>query len=438
MPGSEETRPTIFSNIDFTSVHTTWVHRYNKDNLINELARRNLKTTGIVSELRNRLIAYLKGESTQDDFVLTTNNLDFIPNPQTEYHKSLTIKNTMDNKRPFFQPGTFSGNISENIDSFIKKFERAAIINGWSDTEKTQYIVVYLEGAAMTFYDNLVDSSTNLNWSELVNKLRLEFEPIAQTDMLRLMLEKRKQASDEQTVAYINEAESLCRRIDSKMSQVEMVRNIMKGLKPSIARYIGMLDNNTIEDLKKNVRKYEMIEFMITGEVEKSPFEIQTEIIKNNIQQINSNKNNTNNKLMEEIENLKQTVELLKNTQISNNNNPYSNKYQSNPTNNRFNNNYNRNKWQGQAPQRNHYNQKYQKYQQYNNKEQVFQSNLSNPNNNQFKNNTNTILKQCTFCHKTNHNEDECFSKRKTICQICSNVGHTANACHIFINKQKN
>lgn len=77
--------------------------------------------------------------------------------------------------------------------------------------------------------------------------------------MLRLMLEKRKQAPDEQTVSYINETESLCRRIDCYMSQDEMVRNIMKGLKPSIANYIGILDNNSLEELKRNVRKYEII-----------------------------------------------------------------------------------------------------------------------------------------------------------------------------------
>ncbi|KAF0717390.1 jerky protein-like, partial [Aphis craccivora] len=77
----------------------------------------------------------------------------------------------------------------------------------------------------------MADSGEDIKWPELEKKPRLEFEPTAQTDMLRLMLEKRKQLPDEPTVSYINEAESLCRRIDNKMSQDEMLKSIIFALK---------------------------------------------------------------------------------------------------------------------------------------------------------------------------------------------------------------
>lgn len=108
--------------------------------------------------------------------------------------------------------------------------------------------------------------------------------------MIRLMLEKRKQLPNEPTVAYINEAESLCRRIHKNISQHEIVHNIRKGLKPSIVRYIGILGNDSLEELKNNDRKYEMVEFMINGEIEKSPSEIETTILQSKIQQIDTNK----------------------------------------------------------------------------------------------------------------------------------------------------
>jgi len=60
--------------------------------------------------------------------------------------------------------------------------------------------------------------------------------------MLRLLLDKRKQLDDELLIAYINDIESLCRRIDWGMTQHEITRYIMKGLKLNIARYIGILD----------------------------------------------------------------------------------------------------------------------------------------------------------------------------------------------------
>jgi len=84
----------------------------------------------------------------------------------------------------------------------------------------------------------------------LKNKLRQEFEPTAQIDMIQLVLEKRKQLPDDYTISYINEAESLCKRIDKEMSQEEMVRNITKGLKSSIARYIGIMSDDNLDKLK--------------------------------------------------------------------------------------------------------------------------------------------------------------------------------------------
>ncbi|VVC30391.1 Retrotransposon gag domain [Cinara cedri] len=294
--------------IDFTAISTTWVHKLTKDKLIIELSRLNLITTGLVADLKARLLRYLRGENNPEVFISekTKNNCVIAPESLNKIDKVKINPIMSDNKRPYFKQGNFSGAISENIDTFLKKYNRAAFINGWSETDKTQFISVFF---LSTFYDNLQYSSDKLEWEDIENKLRLEFEPIdMQTDMLRMILEKRKQLPDEQTVAYINDAESLCRRIDNQMPQEEMIRNIMKGLKPSIARYIGIMGNETLAELKKNVRKYEMVEFMITEDTPKTPFDIETETIQSKIQQINkdnSSKKPEIDRLREEVENLK-------------------------------------------------------------------------------------------------------------------------------------
>lgn len=134
-----------------------------------------------------------------------------------------------------------------------------------------------------------------------------------------------------QTVAYINDAESLCKRIDVNMAREEMIRNIMEGLKPSIARYIRIMGNETLAELKKNVRKYEMIEFIVSGETPKSPFDIKTEFMRSNIQQINRDSNLNKpeiDKLRDEIENLKMNLQLFINSKSNEQNradNPYNN-----------------------------------------------------------------------------------------------------------------
>lgn len=37
----------------------------------------------------------------------------------------------------------------------------------------------------------------------------------------------------------------------------------MKGLKPEIVKYIGILDNNNLSGLKRNIKKYDLIEFNV-------------------------------------------------------------------------------------------------------------------------------------------------------------------------------
>jgi len=49
------------------------------------------------------------------------------------------------------------------------------------------------------------------------------------------------------------------------MPQSKIVYKIMKGLRPDIIKYIGILDNNNLSDLKRNIKKYELIEFNINN-----------------------------------------------------------------------------------------------------------------------------------------------------------------------------
>lgn len=339
-----------------------------------------------------------------------------------------------DNKKPYFKPGKFAGNISENIDSFLKNYQRAAFINGWSEAEKFQYFPIFLEGTALIFYDNIMDTVENIKWPDLEKKFRLEFEPIAQTYILRLMLEKRKQKPNEQNVSYINEVESLCRRINKDMSQEEIVRNIMKGLKPTIVRSIGMLGNKTLDEFKKNVRKYELIEYM-TAESTETPFEIETEITQHNVQQINTNnkiKNNENSKLREEIENLKETINQLKISQINNNSN-----YQNNFNNvHDFKQDYAQRNLDTPCWDQNPIS--YNQIPHFNKYYSTLRYNKDNKTNDNYINNS-AYIKQCSICSKNNHTEYECDFKNKPniTCQLCNKYGHSATNCHSTNNKSK-
>ncbi|KAF0750021.1 jerky protein-like, partial [Aphis craccivora] len=138
----------------------TGVNKLNKPQLISELNKRGLIDTGLVPELKTRLLKYLNEESLPTDF------------------------------------------------SAFEEHNFAPIIN---------------VGSALTFFENSEDNAlVKTKWEDLEYKLRTEFEPIAQTNMFRILLGKRKQLDDEQTTSYINDAESLFKRVDPLIPQPEI------------------------------------------------------------------------------------------------------------------------------------------------------------------------------------------------------------------------
>jgi len=389
----------------------TGVNKLNKPQLISELNKRGLIDTGLVPELKTRLLKYLNGESLPTDFsAFEEHNFDPIIN--------VGKINRMDTRKPYFDPGRFSGAISENIDSFLKKFNRAASINGWTSEDKSQYIAACLEGSALTFFENSEDNVlVKTKWEDLEHKLRSEFEPIAQTDMLRILLGKRKQLDDEQTTSYINDAESLCKRVDPLMPQPEMVRNIIKGLKPTVARYIGILENNNITDLKANIRKFEMVEFMITGEQTKAPSEIKNSIFKDQLNNI--------------------TVQLAENIKLMNDNN-----LQTQQTLTKLNNDIEKNNYKQFKPNKQPSQQKTRNNSQQN--KQFY--NTQNSNNNQmpqpikqYSSQNLQERKKCDNCKLNNHETKDCrFPKNPTRCQLCDKLGHMAKNCWEYFPQSKN
>ncbi|VVC27872.1 Retrotransposon gag domain [Cinara cedri] len=223
----------------------------------------------------------------------------------------------MTSKKPYFKPGTFSGLNWENFDSFINKYNMSASINDWSDEDKIRYFPGFLESTALKTYENIPDNrDIKSKWSNLEKHYRRQFEPTDQIDILRSQLEKRKQLDDEKPMVYITDIEYLCRRVDPLMAQQEIIRNIMKGLKSDIIRYVGFMDNNTVENLKYTIQIIEKIEFMGSGRLcNQSPLKTKESIFKEEIFKISETiktlKEN-NEKLIKDLQNSTMTENINK------------------------------------------------------------------------------------------------------------------------------
>jgi len=133
------------------------INKVNKPQLILELNKRNLNSVGTVAELKNRLLKYLNGESCPDDFATINENYQNLNNQNKT--------NKMEGKKPYFKPNIFSDSSSDSIDAFLKNYQRAASINGWSEQEKLQFIPAFLEGPALTFYENIENQPLHLSKS---------------------------------------------------------------------------------------------------------------------------------------------------------------------------------------------------------------------------------------------------------------------------------
>lgn len=441
------------------SQNILWAQKAPFNSIKENLAKRKLKVEGSADELRERLIRYLKGDWLVSDFQKIS---------------------TMTERIPFCKPSKFSGAIHESVDSFLNKYNRASSINGWTSEQKKSFLVIYLSDTALTFYENFEKTNPSADWNAIETSLRSEFEPIAQTHMLRTLLEKRKQLPDESIASYINEAQNLCKRIDPNMSQSELVHTIMKGLKPNIARYVGILDNNTLDDLKKNIRKYESVEFMLEGTQNQSTNDIKNQITREhvfNVEDIKTKKQlETLTQKISNLETLLNKQNQYNSPNYQNQYNPrpsnYQNQYNSRPSNyqNQYNprptnylnqsnsrpinyqnpryNNYNKSYHNNDIDKRKNQNQNLNK--RFNNSnvpnnaynthnKNNYQNNYNNFNKNQnlYNNNRNLgTIEKCKHCSLSNHSSENC--KWKLQCSICNKRYHTDENCYSKIQNTKN
>lgn len=83
---------------------------------------------------------------------------------------------------------------------------------------------------------------------------------------------------------HMNEVKSLCRRVETLMSQTDIVGSIMKGRRRNNARYIGIMKISTTRELKTNIRKHKKLELTITGQTSQFPSETINLFLRNSLE----------------------------------------------------------------------------------------------------------------------------------------------------------
>lgn len=160
-------------------------------------------------------------------------------------------------------PGRFRGGVEENVQEYLTQFERVSRANGWDANKKKVILPCYLEGAALKWLENLEDSRGNeLTWDEIVTGMKETFQGIAWDEQLEFKLRMRMQEENEAVEAYMQDVLNLCVKVDRDMQDSTKIKHILRGLKPSLLEKVMVMDNTTIADLHRNIRKLETARYM--------------------------------------------------------------------------------------------------------------------------------------------------------------------------------
>lgn len=159
---------------------------------------------------------------------------------------------------PLISAGTFHGLQSENPNEFVEKYEIAALSNNWQDGTKIKLFPAHLAGNALAWFAHYSKDKNLNNWGDLKNKFIETFRPMAQANNLQMILEKKVQKPDQQSLNYFLEILAICKRYDQGITEKQIIQYVIQGLRPEICERILGENTSTLEELENSLRKVEL------------------------------------------------------------------------------------------------------------------------------------------------------------------------------------
>ena len=160
-------------------------HRRNPPE-IHSTTRRRLSPTGNGNHRRHRCKNRRHiSDSSGDDY-------NDLPTHASGRHLYDSDAPTSDRKRrPMLKPDKFDG--SGNVDTYLRKFENCATYNQWDSIDKCAFLKASLTGGA----EALMLTPENINYDDIVTKLRLRYGTSDQREKHRTELRYRRRRSGE-------------------------------------------------------------------------------------------------------------------------------------------------------------------------------------------------------------------------------------------------
>ena len=113
--------------------------------------------------------------------------------------------------RPVVMPESFAALDNEEWDSWISHFEDCAIINGWNDGRKAQFVAVRMRGAALLQLQSLA-MGVRENYATLKEALREKFVPKERVELHKAEFRARHHERDEKLPDLVSSLRRLVNR----------------------------------------------------------------------------------------------------------------------------------------------------------------------------------------------------------------------------------
>lgn len=181
------------------------------------------------------------------------------PENEEVIQKTLTVKQIVPTKE-IVKPILFFGNLEDDIDSWLKNFDRIAIANEWDLEKKTTILPAFLRDRAAEFFESL-DDDIKENYHDLCRSLRDRFIPKELQSLYYSNLFQARQKDNQTVEDYASEINKLAIRAysDMKRSQKDVLikEHFIQGLKPEIKRFVMLSNPSTFEEAFRAAQREE-------------------------------------------------------------------------------------------------------------------------------------------------------------------------------------
>ena len=164
------------------------------------------------------------------------------------------------------QPNKFFGEPGEDIEKWLKSFERVSKANNWSEMRQKDVLPAFLRERAAEFYDEL---PSDIDLEELKTALIKQFSPSEARRLYYSDLYERKQGQTESAADFGRDVQQLVRRAYSGMpvehQDTLMREHFVNGLRPEIKRIVLIADPETFNKALQIARREEINEQLTNG-----------------------------------------------------------------------------------------------------------------------------------------------------------------------------